>query len=369
MQRTKTKALALLSGGLDSHLAIKVVQEQGVEVEALNFITTFCTCTGRNGCQHEASKAAASLSVPITVLNYTEELIEAVRHPKYGYGSHVNPCIDCRINMFKKAKEHMEATGADLIITGEVLGSRPMSQNLNSLRLIEKESGLKGKILRPLSARHLEPTDVEKSGAIDREQLLAIHGRSRSEQFLLATALEIGDYPCPSGGCLLTDPGFSLRFEDLLAGERESFTLTDVKLLKYGRHYRVNKKTKIIVGRNESENKKLKMIVGPGDILLECIGFEGPTTVVRSAFDIAGTGDGTALPQEAAEQILKVAAELTASYGQGRKEPTVKVRVFRSSGGTIATIEAETGKRDQHQKFMLTQESAGTSPRTKPTAS
>src|SRR4030067_2044260 len=172
------KAIALLSGGLDSTLAVRVIMEQGVELEALNFMTVFCTCTNRGATCLASQKAVETLGIPLKVFNVSEEYLNVVRNPKHGYGSNMNPCIDCRIFMLKKAKVYMEESGASFIVTGEVLGQRPMSQRRDAMRLIEKEAGLEGFILRPLSAQALPASIPEKEGWIDREGLLKIQGRA-----------------------------------------------------------------------------------------------------------------------------------------------------------------------------------------------
>src|SRR4030066_1324323 len=190
------KAIALLSGGLDSTLAARVIMEQGVELEALNFMTVFCTCTNRGATCLASQKAVETLGIPLRVFNVSEEYLNVVRNPKHGYGSNMNPCIDCRIFMLKKAKVYMEESGGSFIITGEVLGQRPMSQRRDAMRLIEKEAGLEGLILRPLSAQFLPITLPEREGGIDRDKLLNIQGRSRKPQIKLAEQFGIQDYPC-----------------------------------------------------------------------------------------------------------------------------------------------------------------------------
>jgi tRNA-uridine 2-sulfurtransferase len=195
----KRKAIALLSGGLDSTLAVKVLLDQGVEVEALNFTSPFCTCTGKNaGCKSEAVRVAEEFKIPIKVMHKGAEYLEILRNPKHGYGKGMNPCIDCRIYLLRKAKEYMQESGADFVFTGEVLGQRPMSQRRDTLNVIERESGLKGLLLRPLSAKHFEPTIPEIEGWVDREKLLSIHGRSRKEQMDLAAELDVKNYPWPA---------------------------------------------------------------------------------------------------------------------------------------------------------------------------
>ncbi|MDD5238644.1 MAG: hypothetical protein PHU96_06790, partial [Candidatus Omnitrophica bacterium] len=248
------KAIALISGGLDSTLATKIMQNLGIELICLNTVSPFCLCNHHSskGCLYGANSTAKELSLKLVSINVTDEFLEIVKKPRHGYGSNMNPCIDCRILLFKKAKDLMYSEGASFVITGEVLGQRPMSQKLNTMRLIEKESGLQDLVLRPLSARVLEPTLPERQGWVTRDKLLAISGRGRREQMDLARELGINDYPCPSGGCLLTDPQFAARLKNLM--KYEELNLNAVQLLKLGRHFRLNDKAKLIVGRDEKEN-------------------------------------------------------------------------------------------------------------------
>ncbi|MBI4336148.1 MAG: 7-cyano-7-deazaguanine synthase [Candidatus Omnitrophica bacterium] len=272
------RAVMLLSGGLDSTLAAKMMLEQGIELEAINFVTTFCTCT-KKGCQHQASKVAKELGIKITVKNITQEYLDVVRNPRFGYGSGVNPCIDCRVFTFRKAKEFMEKTGASFIVTGEVMGERPMSQRRDAMMIIERESALKGLIVRPLSAKLFDPTIPEEAGLVDREKLLAISGRSRKPQMELAEKLNITEYPCPAGGCLLTDPQFSERAKDLLA--HNEFLLDNILLLKAGRHFRWSKSCKLVVGRNENENEIIFGLSNKKDILMNAKDLPGPLALLR----------------------------------------------------------------------------------------
>ncbi len=274
------KAIAMLSGGLDSTLAAKMVLEQRVELEALNFLTVFCTCTTKGETCLASQKAVNALGIPLKVLNVSEEYLNVVKHPKHGYGSNMNPCIDCRIFMLKKAKAYMEEVGASFLVTGEVLGERPMSQRRDAMRLIEKEAGLDGLILRPLSAKLLPASVPEKEGWVDREKLLKIQGRSRKPQMQLAVHFGIHDYPCPAGGCLLTDPGFARRMKDLILND-PGFSLNDVHILKMGRHFRFSPKTKLVVGRNEEENQKIQTFSQPGDFLLKVSSHPGPLSLLR----------------------------------------------------------------------------------------
>jgi tRNA U34 2-thiouridine synthase MnmA/TrmU len=303
------KAIALLSGGLDSTLAAKVILEQGVELEALNFMTVFCTCTNRGGTCLASQKAVETLGIPLRILNVSEEYLSVVKHPKHGYGSNMNPCIDCRIFMLRKSKLYMEELGATFIVTGEVLGQRPMSQRKDAMRLIEKEAGLEGFILRPLSAKVLPVTVPERKGWVDREKLLNISGRSRKPQIELADHYGIHDYPCPAGGCLLTDPGFAKRMKDLMMNE-PNFSLNDVHLLKMGRHFRFSNGVKLVVGRNEEENQKIQTFAQGEDILLKVSSFPGPLSLLRGKLN---------------ERDIEKAAAITVHYGKGKDLEKVEV--------------------------------------------
>ena len=311
------KAVVLLSGGLDSRLAIKIMLEQEIELVAVNYVTLFCTCTSKNSCCSEAKKASDEYGIPLKVFNFTEQFLEIVKNPEHGYGSNLNPCIDCRISMFKNAAKYMKEIGASFLVTGEVLGERPMSQRRDSMRVIERDSGLEGLILRPLSARLLDPTIPEQNGIVDREKLLDISGRSRKPQIALADTFGMKDYPCPAGGCLLTDPEFAKRMKDLLDHEQD-ITMNDIKLLKVGRHFRLSPKSKIAVGRDEQENTRLTSLAKPGDYLIEAVDFTGPITVARG---------------EANQDELRLAGAITARYGKGKNEQSVKISLQKLEDG------------------------------------
>ena len=267
-------------------MAVKMMIDQGIEVYALNFTSAFCTCTSSSsrgskeprGCKSESRRVAAEFNIPIKVIVKGPEYIDIIRNPAHGYGKGLNPCVDCRIYIFVAAKKYMAEIGASFIITGEVIGQRPMSQRRETMRLIERESGLDGLILRPLCAGHLEPTIPEKTGLVDRTRLLSVSGRSRKPQIALAEEIGVDDYPCPAGGCLLTDKIFSKKVADLL-DHKPVVEARDRALLKVGRHFRFNG-SKVIVGRDERENEKLKALAGPADMLVEPVEFPGPVAVV-----------------------------------------------------------------------------------------
>jgi tRNA-specific 2-thiouridylase len=259
------KAISLISGGLDSTLATKVVLDQGIDVIAVNFISPFCQCNKKDGCRHEAQFVSVELKIPLRVINVTHDFLEVLKSPRHGYGSHMNPCLDCRILMLKKAKELMKETEASFLVTGEVLGQRPMSQRREAMRQIEKEAGVLGLVLRPLSAKLLEPTIAETEGWVDRQRLLDISGRSRKPQMKMAQDYNIKDYPCPAGGCLLTDPAFSRRVKDLI--DHHELTLEDIHLLKHGRYFRISERAKLIVGRNEHDNNILESLASEDDLI------------------------------------------------------------------------------------------------------
>ncbi len=269
-QKRKIKAIGLLSGGLDSTLAVKLMLDMGIDIVCLNLKTPFCLCDGKEGCYSE--KVAKKYDLKLIRLFAGDDYIELVKNPKHGYGKNLNPCIDCRIFLFSKAKKALEQQKADFIFTGEVLGERPMSQRRDAIMLIEKESGLKGMVLRPLSAKHFEPTLPEKKGWVKRDKLLDIKGRSRKPQLDLAESFGIKDFPCPAGGCLLTDQNFAKRLKDSF--EQKEDSLRHIALLRIGRHFRLPSKAKVIAGRNETENKTILALAHPQEIKLTACGYK-----------------------------------------------------------------------------------------------
>lgn len=278
----KVKALAMLSGGLDSILAVKLLREQkNIEVVGLACVSYFFD-------NELAVKAAKKLGIELINVDFSDEHLELIKKPRFGYGKGMNPCIDCHILMLRKAKKYLcsEKVGGgasscfDFIVTGDVLGERPMSQNKQALSLIEKESGLKGYLLRPLSAKLLEPTVPEEKGWVDREKLLDIFGRSRKRQIELAKKWGIKEYPTPAGGCILTDPEYSKKLKEMLVFW-PNCDGNDAQLLKFGRHFWEGE-NKIVVGRNKQDNEEIKKLSRKGDIVIEPKKFPGPTILIRS---------------------------------------------------------------------------------------
>ena len=294
------KAVVMISGGLDSTLAAKILLDQGVNLCGLYLSAPWGCCD-----KTKAMKVAAQLGIEFMVVKMTQEYINVIRNPKYGYGSSMNPCIDCRIYMFHKAKELMNQIGASCLVTGEVLGQRPMSQMRHSLLLIEQQAGLDRRVVRPLSAKVLPVTLPEEEGVIDREKLYGITGRSRKEQMKLAFKYGILDYPNPAGGCLLTDQEFGNRVRDLFEFQEE-VDLEDMELLRLGRHFRLNPQIKLIVGRNEQENVTLAEYLAPGRLLFIPEGFPGPSVL------LIGTPD---------EEARRQALQLIAHYTKKEKRP------------------------------------------------
>ena len=278
------RAVALLSGGLDSILVIRILQEQGVEVEALNFRTIF-TC-----CQDDAGKAARDLDVPLTVISQDDDYLDLLRKPQHGYGRGANPCVDCRIYMFQRAAHFMRQVDAQFVVSGEVLGQRPNSQMRLHLELIARRSGLDGRLLRPLSAKLLPPTWPETEGLVDRERLYGFHGRSRKELFALAKQFGVTEIPQPSNGCALTETLFSLKVFDLMDNDPQA-QRWDFELLKAGRHVRLDARTKIVLGRDQADNEKIDYLYRQQEsratMLLRAHGFPGPTALLTGPADTA----------------------------------------------------------------------------------
>lgn len=303
------RALSLFSGGLDSQLAVRVLQSQGIEITAVVFQSVFFGLDS-------AEAAAQRLDIPVIVEEFTPTIITLVRHPPHGFGAGLNPCIDCHTAMIRRAGQIMDERGGHFISTGEVLNQRSMSQTRKSLELIARESGYGDRLLRPLSAKLLPETEPVKRGWVDRERLCAIEGRSRKAQVVLAMKLGITEYPQPAGGCRLTDPGFAKRLKELKEHEGLD-NMDNIVRLRIGRHFRVGR-ARLIVGRNQDENNDLESMVRPADICLRPITCPGPVGL------LAGT---------VTEENIHQAAMICARYSDCPAEALAGIEV-QSSGGT-----------------------------------
>ena len=269
----KPKAIFLFSGGLDSLIGVKLLKEQGIKVDLVFFEGYFFN-------SDLARKSAKANNLKLKTVDFSEKQWALIKKPHHGYGKGMNPCLDCHILMLSMARDIMASEGYDFVATGEVLGQRPMSQTKDRLKMAEKEAGLQGFLLRPLSAQMLQITIPEKSGQVDRGKLKSISGRSRKEQLLLAQKFNLKEYPTPAGGCLLTDIEFSKRLKDLMKVEK-NILKEDIELLKIGRHYWFDK-TKIIIGRDQDENKKLQKKARKRDRLIQLKNIAGPVALVHA---------------------------------------------------------------------------------------
>jgi hypothetical protein len=321
----------MISGGLDSLLAVSVLKELGVDITGLHFLNGFGAgalrkrvCGKMSVEEIAAEKKAAleeKLGIPVRVIDVSEEFLDVLQSPRFGYGKNVNPCIDCRIFLLGKAREIMEREGFDFVFTGEVLGQRPMSQHMRAMRQVEKESGLTGRLLRPLCAKLMKETEPEKAGLVDREKLLDIQGRSRKRQMALADEIGLEDYASPAGGCTLTDENYARKYLDMTGHGNHTLTCEDTVLISMGRHLRLSDGVKIVVGRHELENDYIEAEWG-GNTLLTTLDFPGPITVVIG---------------EATDREILQAAAVTARYSDGKREESVRVSV--TEGGDVRELE------------------------------
>jgi len=336
------KAIALLSGGLDSTLATLVLLRQGIDITALTFLTNFgCDISDTSSCSSDPFPLAEKFGFKVKLCHLADRFLDIVKNPKYGHGKNMNPCIDCRILMLREAKAFMEMSGADFIVTGEVLGQRPMSQRKDTFPVIDREAGVKGLVLRPLSAKKLKPTVAELNGLVDRDKLYGFFGRSRKPQMALARELGLNEYPPPAGGCLLTDPMYSYRLTELLSHSPDP-DLNEINLLRIGRHFRIADTTKIIVGRNERENTMIESLSSRDAILLFVDGFGSPLTLVHGPSD---------------DETIRIAASMTARYSDAKKQHEVEVTVMQGMGNTIRKLIVSPADNDLLDRYRIEQKS------------
>lgn len=327
----KIKAVCLFSGGLDSVLAAKIVQNENIDVFALMISTPFYERS--KTAKISAEKSAQYLNIPLKVISADKEYLKIIRNPKHGHGSAMNPCIDCRLYMLKKAKKYAKQIRAKFIFTGEVLGQRPMTQHMKALKIIEKESALENKVLRPLSAGSLPKTEPEKKGWINRNNLFSITGRSRKLQMSLAKKFKIDDFQSPGGGCLLTCKEFANKVSDLFR-HKNRITEKDIDLLKTGRHFRF-RRNKIIVGTDESSNKQLLNLKNKTDYIFEVPDCGSPTTILQG---------------KKTRDAIKTAASLTARYSDAK---TPKVRVLYGMKKPVRAVTVAPAAQKQIDKMRI----------------
>lgn len=326
------RALALFSGGLDSMLAIKLITDQGIDVTALHIDIGFGGTTDKT---ELLRSRAAQVGAELVVVNTREQFIsEILFDPKYGYGKHFNPCIDCHGNMFRIAKSLLPKYDASFIITGEVVGQRPMSQRSEAIKNVTKLAGDEegGIILRPMSAKRMQPTIPEKEGWVDREKLLDIEGRNREVQLRLAKEYNFEEYESPGGGCLLTEASFEQKIKDIMTHEK--FIVEDIDLLKAGRHLRLPNGAKLVIGRNQEDNEKLEKIENPKYDFAKAEDISGPVALLSKSADDADK---------------KLAAKLILTYTKAPKDEEGSVKI----GENIVTVVPYDTKETAQQYFVV----------------
>ncbi|MDY4079727.1 MAG: tRNA 4-thiouridine(8) synthase ThiI [Clostridium sp.] len=325
-----TRALAMISGGLDSILAAKIIKDQGIDVIGICFKSYFFN-------ENNAKRMTKQIGIKLEVVDFSKEHFEMVKNPKHGLGKNMNPCIDCHAMMMRYAGELLEKLDADFIITGEVLNQRPMSQNKQALNVVKKESGFADKILRPLCALNLEPTEMEKNGLVDRNKLLNISGRSRKVQMELAEKYGIKDYPSPAGGCKLTEPNYAIRLKDALT-RNKNLSEKEIELLKYGRHFISEDNTKLIVTRNGDEGELVKNVLDENDTIFLAAKFNGPTGII--------SGDYT-------ENDKELISKIVARYGKGKNEEEVEIKYGVNGKAFKDSIKVKPASEEEISKYLL----------------
>ena len=325
-----TRALAMISGGLDSILAAKLIKDQGIEVIGICFKSYFFN-------EENAIKMTKQIGIRLEVVDFSEEQFEVVKNPKHGWGKNMNPCIDCHALMMKHSGRLLEEFNADFIITGEGLNQRPMSQNRQALNIVKKESGFSNKILRPLCALNLDPTEMELNGLVDREKLLKISGRSRKPQMELAEKWGIKEYPSPAGGCKLTEPNYSIRLRDAL-NRNENLTQKEIDLLRFGRHFISSNNVKIIVTRTAEEGTEIKKILSKEDLVFLPSHFNGAMAIIHG---------------DAKDKDKELACKLVSRYSKGRDEAEVDVKFGNFGTPFKNELRVKPATEEEVSKYLL----------------
>jgi tRNA U34 2-thiouridine synthase MnmA/TrmU len=327
----KGRAFSLLSGGLDSLLATRLIMEQGIEVVGLHFITPFFGYHRKGQEARYQERWRKLYGIEARIVDVSQEYFEVLRNPPHGYGKNFNPCIDCKVFLFSKARIMMEEEKADFLISGEVLGQRPMSQRRDTMRIVERDSGADGILLRPLCAQLLKPTRAETEGLVDRTKLLGITGRGRKPQMELAERMGIRHYPTPAGGCLLTDPEMAGRVRKFFTQSPE-VSVDEILLLQVGRHFQLSEDQHLVVGRREEENNRLLELFREGDTLLRVHGIPGPLGLFRGRAD---------------EKGLEAAASIVARYSKAKDQEQVEVHYGKNEETMAGRFFVSPAKDDQ----------------------
>ena len=331
MNQAKVKAIGLISGGLDSLLAVKVIQDQGIEVLGVCLVSPFFDAKS-------AQRSAKAINIPLITMDISESYVEMLKNPRYGFGKNMNPCIDCHGLMVREAGKLMKEVGAAFVFTGEVLGQRPMSQRKDALRCVEKLSGIDGYLLRPLSAKLLPITVPEKEGLVQRDKLLDIQGRTRKRQQQLAELWGIKVFQSPGGGCMLTKEGFSRKLRELMENEPE-FGVRDAELLKWGRHFRLPGGTKLIIGRNRIDNEKILSLKTGSDTILKTAKYPGPVALVPARVE------------DIPEKDLVLAANIVASYSDCPENHACQVMI--NSNNRAGHMEVNKKSASCYREYMI----------------
>lgn len=329
------KALALISGGLDSILAAKLIRVQGIEVIGICFASAFFG-------SKNAEKMAAQIDMPLVVVDFTEDHLKMTKNPKHGYGKNMNPCIDCHAMMLRYAGNMLSEYAADFLITGEVLDQRPMSQNRNSLGIVQRESGFEDKILRPLCALNLEPTRMEMNGLVDRARLRGFSGKTRKPQMELAEEFGIKEYPSPAGGCMLTEPQFANRLRDLYEHGKEGVDPMDVELLKVGRHMRISPAAKVVCTRNQTEYEILCKLIKSEHIVFDTADCAGCTAVLTPTPGMTVSRDD-----------IGFAASVAARYSKEREMDSVRIKFKKKTDTEYEYIQVKPAEDEEIKRYLL----------------
>jgi len=332
----KIKAVALVSSGLDSLLSVKIVRDMGIDITGLHCVFRFDPTEEVEAIRMALDQLFNPFGVPVIIRDVTDDFFPLLIHPDHGYGSEVNPCIDCKIFMYKQARQLMEKMGASFLVTGEVVGQRPMSQNKSTLYHIESQAGMRDRVLRPLSANNLRKCLPEKKGWIDREQLFGITGRGRKMQMVLADNFSIHNYNQPAGGCILTTPQFGERTRALFSHRKKSdISVSDIQLMRLGRHFWPNNHLHVIVGRNREDNQNLEKYV-QNRIMIEPAEIAGPLTLAENIHD---------------QTDLHIAAAITARYCRHQNQPVVMK--YKNSGNIFSRLIIRAFPEDQILQWQI----------------